>query len=100
MILLLSMNASERRTGRTELLTAIVLEILLLECKEAYARFPLEAHTCDLKSLSKRWGIVQCLVLDKSSLRIAHDICHLAIGSLGVLRQINGTTGMALFCCR
>lgn len=34
----------ERRTGRTELLTAVVLEILLLECKEAYARFPLEAR--------------------------------------------------------
>jgi uncharacterized membrane protein YgcG len=103
MILLLSMNAYERRTGRSELLMANVLEILLLECKEAYARFPLESHACNLNSLCKRWrgnGMVQCLVLDKSSLRIAHEICHLAVGNLGVLRQINGTTGMARFCCR
>jgi hypothetical protein len=45
MVLLLSLNA-ERRTGRSELLFAVVLEVMLLECREAYALFPLEAHVC------------------------------------------------------
>ncbi len=82
-------------------------EIVLLECEEAYTRFFLEAHACNLNFLSKRWrgsspgnDMVQCLVLDKSSLRVAHEVCNLSIGKLGVLRQINDTTGTARFCCR
>ncbi len=42
MILLFSLNAHERRKGRTELLMAVVLSICVLSCSEALARFPVE----------------------------------------------------------
>jgi hypothetical protein len=100
MVLPLSLNATERRTGLSESLMVVVLEVILLECMEVYALFPLEAHACNLRSLCKQWNnTVQCLVLDKSSLLVAHEICHLAIGNLCVLRQINDTTGTASLCC-
>ncbi len=101
MLLLLSLNAAERRTGLSGLLMADVLEVTLLEYREAYAQYPLEAHACNLKSFCKQWNnTVQCLALDKSSLQVAHEICHQAIGNLGVLRQFNDTTGTTRFCCR
>ena len=85
MILLFSLNAYERRKGRTELLMAIVLGVYVLGCTEAYARFPVEAHACDLESLCKRWrcnSAVQCLALDKNSLRVASEVSNLAAGNL------------------
>ena len=51
MILLFSLNACERRKGRTELLMAVVRGVYVLSCTEAYARFPVEAHACALKTL-------------------------------------------------
>ena len=48
MVLLFSLNAAERRKGQTELLMAVVPEILLLNSAEAYARFPIEANECNL----------------------------------------------------
>ena len=42
--LLFSLNATERKKGRTDLIEAGVLEIVTLSCQEAYARFPREAH--------------------------------------------------------
>jgi hypothetical protein len=48
MILLLALNANERRKGRTELLMAVVLGISVLRCSEAFARFPVEARACKL----------------------------------------------------
>ena len=92
MIMLLSLNACERRKGRTELLMAGVGGIYVLSCSEAYAHFPVEARACDLESLCKRWrgnNTVQCLVLDKNSLRVASEVRNLAAGNLGLLRQIN-----------
>jgi hypothetical protein len=110
MILLLSLNACERRKGRTELLmavvrgiyVAVVRGIYVLSCSEAYARFPVEAQACNLESLCKRWrgnNTVQCLVFDKNSPRVASEVHNLAAGNLGVLRQINDRAGTARFCC-
>ena len=102
MILLFSLNAHERRKGNTELLMAVVLGICVLSCSEALARFPVEAQACDLASLCKRWGCnntVQCLVLDKDSIRVASEVRNLAAGNLGLLRQINNRAGTARFCC-
>jgi hypothetical protein len=102
MILLLSLNAYERRKGRTELLMTVVRGIYVLSCTEAYACFPIEAHACDLETLCKRWrcnGTVQCPVLDKNSLLVASEVRNLAAGNLGLLRQINDRTGTARFCC-
>ena len=101
MILLLSMNAAERRRGRTELVMAVVDEIVLLSCEEACARFPVEAKACHLESLCKAWSgnnMVQCLVLNKTSMRVAHEICNLSVGNLGMLRQINDRACTARFC--
>ena len=86
MILLLSLNALERRKGRTELIMAVVLGIYVLSCSEALARFPVEARACNLEALCKRWrcdNTVQCLVLDKNSLRVASEVRNLAAGNLG-----------------
>jgi hypothetical protein len=102
MILLLSLNALERRKGRTELIMAVVLGIYVLSCSEALARFPVEARACNLEALCKRWrcdNTVQCLVLDKNSLRVASEVRNLAAGNLGLLRQINDRAGTARFCC-
>ena len=55
MVLLFSLNAAERRKGQTELLMAVVPEILLLNSAEAYARFPIEANECNL-FLEKKFG--------------------------------------------
>ena len=102
MVLLFSLNAAERRKGQTELLMAVVPEILLLNSAEAYARFPIEANECNLNSLCEEWkcSTVQCLVLDRCTVRVAHEIVNLAEGNLGVLRQMNDTTGRARFCLR
>ena len=102
MIMLLFLNACERRKGGTELLMAGVSGIYVLSCSEAYAHFPVEARACDLESLCKRWrgnNTVQCLVLDKNSLRVASEVRNLAAGNLGLLRQINDRAGTARFCC-
>ena len=84
------------------MLMAVVRGVYVLSSTDAYARFPVEAHACDLKTLCKRWrcnGTVQCLVLDKSSLRVASEVRNLAAGNLGLLRQINDRAGTARFCC-
>ena len=81
---------------------AVVRGIYVLSCYEAYARFPVEARACKLDGLCKRWrgnNMVQCLVLDRNSLRVAREISNLAAGNLGVLRQINDRAGTARFCC-
>lgn len=98
--LLFSLNATERKKGRTDLIEAGVLEIVTLSCQEAYARFPREAQACDLKSRCAKWGgkTVQCLVLDPNSIGVAHDIQHLSVGNQGVLRQIDDTNRIARFC--
>ncbi len=85
------------------MLMAVVRGFCVLSCAEAYDRFPVEANACDLETLCKRWrrgnGTVQCLVLDKNSLRVASKVCNLEAGNLGLLRQINDRTGTARFCC-
>ena len=70
--LLFSLNATERRNGRTDLIGAVVLEIVMLSCDEAYARFPREAQGCNLKSRCAKWGskTIQCLVLDPNSIGV------------------------------
>jgi hypothetical protein len=98
--LLFSLNAAERKKGRTDLIKAVVLEIVTLSCDEAYARFSRETQACDLKSRCAKWGskTVQCLVLDPNSIGVAHDIQHLSVGNQGVLRQIDDTNKIARFC--
>jgi hypothetical protein len=98
--LLFSLNAAERKKGRTDLIEAVVLEIVTLSCDEAYARFSRETQACDLKSRCAKWGskTVQCLVLDPNSIGVAHDIQHLSVGNQGVLRQIDDTNKIARFC--
>ena len=81
---------------------AVVRGIYVLSCKEAYACFPVEAHACNLEIMCKRWrcnNTVQCLVLDRNSLRVASEVRNLAAGNLGLLRQIIDRTGAARFCC-
>ena len=98
--LLFSLNATERKNGRTDLIGAVVLEIVTLSCDEAYARFSRETQACDLKSRCAKWGskTVQCLVLDPSSIGVAHDIQHLSVGNHGLVRQIDETNRIARFC--
>jgi len=98
--LLFSLNATERKNGRTDLIGAVVLEIVMLSCDEAYARFPREAQGCNLKSRCAKWGskTVQCLVLDPNSIGVAHDIQHLSVGNHGLVRQIDETNRIARFC--
>jgi hypothetical protein len=101
MILLFSLNAAEGRRGITELVMAVVIEGVLLNFEEARACFPIETEACFLEWLCKAFsGVneVQCLVLEKSSVMVAHEICNLSVGNLGVLRQINDTTGTVRFC--
>jgi hypothetical protein len=98
--LLFSLNAIERKQGRTDLIEAAVLEIVTLSCEEAYARFSREAQACDLESRCAKWRSksVQCLVLDPDSIGVARDIQHLSVGNHGVLRQIDDTNRIARFC--
>ncbi len=42
---------------------------------------------------------MQCLVMDKNSLRVASEVRNLAAGNLGLLRQFNDRAGTARFCC-
>jgi hypothetical protein len=102
MCLLFSLPAAERRSGRTALLAARVLEIVILTRAEAYARFPREAGDCNLRSLCQGWGTdrVQCFVLDPCRIEVGHDLVHLAVGNLGILRQIRDSDGCARFCLR
>jgi hypothetical protein len=100
MRLLFSLNAAERRRRRTELLEAAVLEIVTLAVSKAYARFKCEAHACNLRLLCTGWATstVQCIVLDPKSIRVAHELVHLSVGNLGILRQIRDSDGAARFC--
>ena len=72
----------------------------MLTCAQAYARFPREARDCNLKSLCMATHTVQCIVLDPNSVELAHDLVHLAIGNLGVVRQIRDSDRAARFCRR
>jgi hypothetical protein len=81
---------------------AVVLGISVLCFSEAFACFPVEARACKLNDLCRRWrcdNTVQCLVLNKNSLRVASEVRNLAAGNLGLLRQINDRTNTARFCC-
>ena len=102
MYLLFSQNAAERKRGGTELLEGAVLEIVTLTISQAYARFKCEAHTCNLRLLCSGWAssTVQCIVLDPPSIRVAHELVHLSVGNLGILRQIRDSDGAARFCRR
>ncbi len=84
------------------LVFARVLAIELLREEEAYARYPVEAHACDLKGLMSKWNssIVQCFVLDKHSVRLVTDIVHLAKGCLGLVHQFSLNSGEPHFCHR
>jgi hypothetical protein len=97
---LFSLNAAERRRGKTELLEAAVLEIVTLTISKAYARFKCGAHACNLCLLCTRWATitVQCIELDPKSIRVAHELVHLSVGNLGILRQIRDSDGAARFC--
>ena len=100
MLLLFSMNASERRRGNTDLVSAEVLTVLRLPCAQAYARFPAEAHACKLQQLCANWhcGTVNCIVFKKNSLHRTKMLVNLAQGNLGILRQFMDTTGFPRFC--
>ncbi len=102
MCLLFSLPAAERLSGKTALLAARVLEIVILIRAEAYGRFPREGGDCNLRSLCQGWGTdrVQCFVLDPHRIEVAHDLVHLAVGNLGILRQIRDSDGCARFCLR
>ena len=41
---------------------------------------------------------MQCIVLDPKSIRVAHELVHLSVGNLGILRQIRDSDGAARFC--
>ena len=53
MSLLISVDASQRRLGRTDLLLAKVSEVCELTIEEAYSKFPVESKVCNLRG---RWG--------------------------------------------
>ena len=99
MLLLFSMNASERRRGNTELVSAEVLIVLRLTCEQACARFPVEAHACNLPQLCANWHCytVNCIVFKKHSLHQTTMLVNLAQGNLGILRQFL-KTGIPRFC--
>ena len=100
MLLLFSMVASERRRGNTDLVSAEVLTVLLLTCAQACARFPVEAHSCNLPQMCSNWhcDTVNCIVFKKESLHRTKMLVNLAQGNLGILRQFMGTTGLPRFC--
>ena len=79
-----------------------MLEIVTLTISKAYARFTCEAHACNLEKLCTGWAssTVQCIVLDPKSIRVSHELVHLSVGNLGVLRQIRDSDGAARFCRR
>ena len=79
-----------------------MLEIVTLTISKAYARFKCEAHACNLRLLCTGWATstVQCIVLDPKSIRVAHELVHLSVGNLGILRQIRDSDGAARFCRR
>jgi hypothetical protein len=88
--------------GNTALVFVRVLDIVELSEKEAYARFPVEADACDLKTLIAEWNgtSVQCIVLDKLSIRLVTDLVHLAKGGLGCVHQFACESGEPHFCHR
>jgi len=98
--LLFSLGAKERRRGGTMLVFSRVLAIKLLREEEAYTRYPVEAHACDLNGLMSKWNssTVQCFVLDKHSVRLVTEILHLAKGGLGLVHQFSLQSGVPHFC--
>jgi hypothetical protein len=65
------------------LIVTVVCDIDLLSCAEAYAYNPVKAHACKLEFFCKRGkgnNMVQCLELDKNSMRPARlEIIRLEI---------------------
>ena len=100
MQLLFSLNASERRRGNTDLVCAEVRTVVLLTCAQACARFPVEAHACNLPKLCTNWhcDTVNCIVVKKNSLHRTKSLVNLAQGNVGILRQFVDTTGCPRFC--
>ena len=100
MLLLFSMNASQRRRGNTDLVSAEVLTVLRLTCAQACAQFPVEADACNLPQMCTNWHCdsVNCIVLKKESLHQTKRLVNLAQGNLGILRQFMDTTGLPRFC--
>ena len=100
MHLLFSLNATERRRGNTDLICAEVLTVIRLTCAQACARFPVEAHACNLPQLCSNWrsDTVNCIVVKKNSLHRTKRLVNLAQGNLGILRQFMYKTGSPRFC--
>ena len=100
MLLLFSMNASQRRRGNTDLVSAEVLTVQQLTCAQACAQFPVEADACNLPQMCTNWhcNTVNCIVLKKESLHQTKRLVNLAQGNLGILRQFMNTTGLPRFC--
>ena len=100
MLLLFSMNASQRRRGNTDLVSAEVLTVQRLTCAQACAQFPVEADACNLPQMCTNWhcNTVNCIVLKKESLHQTKRLVNLAQGNLGILRQFMNTTGLPRFC--
>jgi hypothetical protein len=102
MFFLFARGAESRRNGRSELLFAAVSAIVCLTAQEAYTRFNWAAKACNLNDLMTAWrsSTVQCIVLVKESIRLAHEYIHLAKGCLSIVRQFAVSTGMPHFCLR
>ena len=100
MQLLFSLNASERMRGNTDLVCAEVLKVIRLTCEQACARFPAEAHACNLPQLCTTWhtNTVNCILVKKNSLHQTNRLVNLAQGNQGILKQFIDTTGAPRFC--
>ena len=98
MSLLISMDASQRRLGRTELLLAKVSEVCTLRIEEAYSRFPVESKACNLRGLWGGRSSVDCIGV--RNVRVTTEFVLLGPGNLGCLNQFSAQNCRPQFCHR
>ena len=93
MSLLISMDASQRRLGRTDLLLSKVREVCTLRKEEAYSRFPVESKACNLRGLWGGRSSVDCIVV--RNVRMTTEFVN-----LGCLNQFSTQNCRPQFCHR
>ena len=89
-----------RRKGKDALVLARVKKVELLDVDQAREAYPRETYDCNLPDLAMKWGVtsVQCIELDKDSIRIAYEIVNLSTGCQGIMYQFALKTGVPHFC--
>lgn len=98
--LLFARAMRHRRNGKDALVFARVLKAEPLDVDHARETYPRESDDCKLAGLAAKWGVtsVRCIVLDKDSIRIAHEIANLSKGCEGIVHQFALKTGVPHFC--